>query len=258
MDEKLKYRSILRKVHQFNPDILSPSLLNAARPTPDELDGSRGLRASGEIAWEETSATAPYVIVKLQISSDGVRPKKTLNSHLRAIMGSVDTLVSPHLNRTTPLPNAPPFIIGLYSGPEENEDGALRGLVRELKDLEPNIDIVIHREEDGRDVYATISVYIADDKERRCVCGTVAHNGLLGCPRCLVVGNTKLSKWQMENFTEEERKKITNGTYFADLNADPRLDADWNSYLNLNKLPGEVILVIYVNTSSIYMYGTVL
>jgi len=191
-------------------------------------------------AWDQTASTAPFIVVKLQISSDGVTPQKTANSFLRAIMGSVDKLFAPHLKLTMALPGAPPFIIGLYKGKESSDDVVLEAFVQDMKSLEPSLDFEVRLEEGGPDVYATISVYLADDKERRILTGTVSHCGLLSCPRCQVVGTKQMSEWQLQHLTDGELEKVTNGTYFPDLDAEPRVDADWKKFRTQKVLPSEV------------------
>ena len=212
----------------MDKSILPPSLLAAIRPSPEELDGSKGCVVDDN-EWEPSSSSADFIVAGLVVSSDGVQPKKTQDSHVRPIMGSVDRFHSPHLEKPTYLPaDAPAFIIGIYRGDEQQDDVSLVGFVKEMEYLAHQDD-----GDSSLEVCANIFAYVADDKERRILTGCIAHSGLCSCPRCLVVGTKEISAWQKEKyqFAEKGRKPICNGTYFPDLDAPPRVNEDWPKYI---------------------------
>lgn len=136
LTQPLKFKELLRRVHILHPNVLPKPLLDAIKPKHDELSGEHGL-VSEPSSWETTLNSASSVIINVHGSSDGVRPHKTENSSVRCIMGSIDSIVSTELNVTIPIPDSPPFLIGVYKGKEKKSDKVLKPLLREVIALRP-------------------------------------------------------------------------------------------------------------------------
>jgi len=237
------YKELLRRTHNTNKSFLPSGLLEAIRPSPEELDGSQGHVVENASTWDEFMSNAGSVVAKIVSSSDIVTPYKTDKSSVRPVMGTVDRFYSPDLDKTLPLPsNAPPFIVGVYRGEDKKDDAALHLFVKEMEELAfpENYEEL----ETCPEMYACIFAHVADAVERSAMTGTLGHSGNLSCPRCLVVGTKKHSQWQIDKFPKpEDLAAVKNGMYFPDLDAPPRVDEDWAKYL------GEKVLATEVSSS---------
>lgn len=139
LTQPIKQKELLRRVHVLHPNLLPQPLLDSIKPSAEELRGDDGLQSDwgSSSYWESSASSASSVIINVHGSSDGVRPHKTQNSSVRCIMGSLDSIHSPSLNITVPIPDSPPFMIGVYKGKDKNSDKVLRPLLREVIALRP-------------------------------------------------------------------------------------------------------------------------
>ena len=146
-------------------------------------------------------------------------------------MGRIDSIESPHLRLKVPLPDAPPFLIGVYKGKEKSSDLVLEGVMNELLYLSPD-DLLNERQ-----VYCRATAWIADAVEKAAVCGIVSTSGTLSCPRCEERGIKDVTEWQRKRSLKVESKH--NHVYFAQMNAPLRTNEKWSSYLST--VPGKVL-----------------
>lgn len=235
---------ILRTCHVVFPGFLPPTLVDAIKPTPDELLlSTKNIDDSSEQFWRSIP-TGEGVVVSIQGSSDGVRPFKTSKSSIRCIMGRYDNIYSPSSDKRIYIPDAPPFIIGIYKGICKDDDFVLRETVEEMLELHPPENGVLEK-----DIHCQFSVWIADGQERCYVCNTIHSSGYGSCPRCTQVGSTNLDVYQEHRFkrllkgvktgTTKRPKKPSNAVYFE--NPFPKVlrkDENWDEYKKI--LPGQV------------------
>lgn len=209
----------------LHPGILPAEVLECLKPDSDELSGLVGsFSRPVNLAFTETSA--PSIVFNIHISSDGVTPFNTAKSSLRCIMGSIDSLFSPTLGLTIPVPDSPPFIIGVYQGKEKNSDIVLQPVVNELLHLSPE------NMSPDRTVYVRATAWIADAVERCAILGTIGTAGLASCPKCEQVGTKVVTDWQRTTFPDKVMSSNKNHVYFAQLSALPRTHANWEKYLS--------------------------
>ena len=135
----------------LHPGILPTEVLECLKPDSDELSGFVGTFSNPVDLCLEANA-APSIVFNIHISSDGVTPFNTAASSLRCIMGSIDSLFSPKLDLTVPIPDSPPFIIGVYKGKEKNSDVVLQPVVTDLLHLRYD-----RLSPDSRSVYHSVS-----------------------------------------------------------------------------------------------------
>lgn len=245
--EKVKYKELLRRVHLLHPNMLPADVLEHVRPDALETSGFGGT-VSSNCSWEITETTAPSIIFNIHVSSDGVTPFKTEGSSVRCIMGRVDSLYSRSLKLTVPIPHAPPFLIGIYKGSFKKSDGAIEGVVEELRHLSPTRSVG-----EGRSVYVLSTAWIADAVEKSAVCGTVGTAGAVSCPRCEQEGTKKISDWQRRNLTPAQVAKKNNHMYFPKLSGNvSRENYKWEKYLE--QTGDEVRHIIYPSFISIFSY----
>ena len=221
MVEKVKHKELLRRVHLLNPNIFPQTVLDAIRPSTDEITGLVGSLTDPNI-WESTAATAPCVVFRIQASSDGVTPFKTEASSVRCIMGCLESVHSPHLGVTVPVPDSPPFLIGIYKGKEKKSDLILQTVVDEFLSLAPNGS--------QSQVFCELSSWVADAVEKSAVCGILATAGKASCPKCTQLGTKAPSQWQQENFSRKKLEGVSNHMYFPDVDFTLRKDTDWPRY----------------------------
>lgn len=136
LTEPTKHKELLRRVHILHPKLLPPSLVASIIPSEGDMLGAYGQVSNASI-WKADPDCSPEVTVYLHGSSDGVRPYKTMESSVRCIMGSLDAIYSPKMNLTVPIPDSPPFLIGVYKGKDKNSDVVLKPLVTEVLALCP-------------------------------------------------------------------------------------------------------------------------
>lgn len=136
LTEPTKHKELLRRVHILHPKLLPPSLVASIIPSEGDMLGAYG-KVSNASLWKADPDCSTEVTVFVHGSSDGVRPYKTMESSVRCIMGSLDAIYSPKLNLTVPIPNSPPFLIGVYKGNNKNSDVVLKPLVSEVLALCP-------------------------------------------------------------------------------------------------------------------------
>lgn len=235
--EKVKHKELMRRVHLLHPSILPADVLQHIRPDSDEMSGALGT-VSKPCRWDISDTTASSIVFNVHISSDGVTPYKTEASSVRCIMGRIDSLYSPSLSITVPIPDAPPFLIGIYKGKLKKGDGALEGVVKELELLSP--DCV----QEGRAVYCQATAWIADAVEKSAVMGIVSTAGTVGCPRCEQPGKTQVSKWQESNLDQKQREKAHNHVYFPNVRGFlSRENHKWSKYTD--QLGSEVSHIIF-------------
>lgn len=210
-------------------------------------------------------ARSPTVVVRVQGSSDGVTPQNTPTSQVRAIMGSLDNIYSPSLGLTVPIPDSPEFLIGVYKGEDLRDDLVLKAVVAEIKALRPPVRYRYPRdgkvERSGkkppkRQIYAEFSYWVADAKERCILCGTLAHGGYVSCPRCTLMGLREPSRWQLDKLSDAMRPE-KNNPYFTSAHGPPRLDSEWESYLQISShcevSVAKIILLLYRFLANAYV-----
>ena len=219
---------------------MSNELLNSIKPSQEELLGLHGLSSSAAEKWNvslTTETRSPCVVVRLQGSSDIITPQNTLASSLRAVMASYDNIYSPSTGVTGHIPDTPCFMIGVYKGREQKDDLVLQTLVEEVLANVPPDDYRYPQEGKRtssdpvtREVYCEFSHWVADAVERCALCGTLNHAGHVSCPRCSLRASTKISQWQTDNVPESYLPK-KNFAYFPSDRGTPRLDSDWEKFL---------------------------
>lgn len=222
LSDTILHKELLRRLHAYDPNILTQSVLEAIKPGPEERHGASGVISSFD-GWETTQASARQVIFNVYVSSDSVAPFKTDASSVRCVMGSLHSVESPHLGISVPIPDSPPFFISVYKGANKKDDIVLQRVVDEFLDLSPS------NLSDGKEIYCRATAWLADAQEREHVCGTLSSSGFASCSKCTMVGTRAITVWQKENLTDTTG--VTNGTYFPDVVAPPRRDADWNKYM---------------------------
>jgi hypothetical protein len=248
----------LRRCHVVYPGFLPKTIIEGIKPTEAELKLLKTEETSGEdleAVWSAIPA-GDSVVVRLQGSSDGVTPFKTVASSFRAVMGRYDNIYSPSQQKVVSIPKAPPFIITIYKGELKEKDFVLSNMVKEMLELKPPENGVY-----DKDVYCEFSQWIPDAVERAYICGCVSTAGTHGCPRCEVHGSKELDPDQAKAFeliqtrhrmrkTDSEgilsddyqpKKRPFNGMYFYVPNASSevlRTEEKWKSYLA--KIPPEV------------------
>lgn len=239
--QKVKHKELLRRVHLVYPTVLPERVVRCIEPDVDELSGFLGT-TSKTVDLSLSDSPAPSIIFNIHLSSDGVTPFKTEGSSIRCIMGSIDSLTSPHLGLTIPVPDAPPFIIGVYKGQDKKSDLMLQHVVNELLELSPD-DL-----SNGRSVYCRATAWIADAVERSAICGTIATAGIASCPRCEQEGKTAITLWQQDNVMTNKRNHV----YFPLLDAPKRTQERWPKYLK--KIGNEVMICFTFKYTYIRMY----
>jgi hypothetical protein len=151
------------------------------------------------------------------------------------------------------------FVIGVYKGDDLKDDLVLKAVEAEVLKLRPPKEFSYpnsHMQrtsptDEGmaagqeRQLYVEFSYWIADGKERCYLCGTLSHMGYVSCPRCTLMGTKDYSASQKKRMTAEQLLRPSkNCPYFTSVNGPPRLDSEWDSYLQKSG-QGEVSIIIY-------------
>lgn len=227
LTHKVRQKELLRRVLSLHPTIFPPVVIDSIRPDTDELVGTHGVYSSVSQNLEVPEGSGGSIVFNIHLSSDGVTPYRTSASHVRCIMGSLDSVYSPELELTVKIPDSPPFIVGVYQGSDKASDIIFKTVVEELLALSPpeNGDYI-------KPYYCKVTAWVADAPERSNVTGTLHSAGAVSCPTCTQRGTKEISQYQIDNLTMEQRTKVHNFMYFPNMDSPLRQDSDWAKYLH--------------------------
>lgn len=243
LKEKVKHKEKLRQVHLLYPTMLPAEIVDSIRPDKLEATGLPGTISDPSV-WKSTEGSCDSVTFRIHLSSDGVSIFKTSASNVRCIMASLDSLHSPKLGITVPIPDSPPFIVGIYSGKEKNSDRVLESVVDELLKLSPH-----NTSRAGAAVYCEATAWLCDAIERCAVFGVLGTNGTVSCHGCEQEGKRVHSAWQQEHLSEATRKGKKNHVYFPDTSSARRADEKWDTY---TEILGQEVIIATFNTHNFF------